>query len=177
MKETQKPLTSNLNTSHLNIVLIGMPGVGKTTIGQTLAEELNRPFVDADIYLAQKLGPLGDFIQKKGLPQFRIEESQNLRNLGKQQGIVLATGGGCVTVPENFDALRQNGRVYFLRRPITELATTGRVLVKDGLTYLAKIEKERMPLYEYFAHVIIDNLSIESTIKKIIKDFQSFENP
>ena len=95
-----------------NIVLIGMPGCGKTTLGKALAARLGRPFYDADTVLEQRAGrSIPEIFRCDGEAAFRALETQTLAELGKCSGAVIATGGGCVTRPENAPLLRQNGRV------------------------------------------------------------------
>ncbi len=155
-----------------NIILIGMPGVGKTTIGAALAEELDRPFCDADIVFKEKLGlSSGEYINTYGEAAFREKESDILRELGSKTGLVIATGGGCVTVPENYIPLRQNGRIYQLIRPVEELPIADRPLSQGGLERLKELEQIRTPLYEKFAQCKIENHTIENTILAIKEDF------
>lgn len=140
-----------------NIILIGMPGCGKTTVGKLLAQELKREFVDADEVLSARLGPIPAFFERYGEEAFRREETAVLRELGSRSGIVLATGGGCVTRKENYPLLHQNGRLIWLRRPLEELPTDGRpVSQRDGV---AAIFARREPLYTQFADNIVDNLT------------------
>lgn len=140
-----------------NIILIGMPGCGKTTVGKLLAQELGREFVDADEVLSARLGPIPEFFKQYGEEAFRKEETAVLRELGSRSGIVLATGGGCVTRKENYPLLHQNGRLIWLRRPLEELPTDGRpVSQRDGV---AAIFARREPLYTQFADNIVDNLT------------------
>lgn len=95
-----------------NIILIGMPGCGKTTVGQQLAQALGRRFVDADEALEAKAGrKITQIIPAEGEAAFRTLETETLAELGKQSGLVIATGGGCVTQQRNFDLLHQNGAV------------------------------------------------------------------
>lgn len=140
-----------------NVILIGMPGCGKTTVGKLLARELGREFVDADEVLTARLGPIPEFFAKYGEDAFRREETAVLRELGGRSGIVLATGGGCVTREENYPLLHQNGRLIWLRRPLEALPTQGRpVSQRDGV---AAIFARREPLYTQFADKIVDNLT------------------
>lgn len=112
-----------------NIVLIGMPGCGKTTIGTLLAEKLGRTLADADekiIALAEKSIP--DIFAQDGEPTFRDWETKALTELGKQSGLVIATGGGCVTQKRNYPLLHQNGYLVWLERDCSVLPTDGRPL-------------------------------------------------
>lgn len=137
-----------------NIVLIGMPGSGKSTAGRALAAQLHRPFVDADVEVEHAAGcTIPALFAAEGEAGFRARETAVLAELGKKSGIVLATGGGCVTRPENESLLRQNGRVVWLQRNWQELPVAGRPLSQSG--DLAKMAQERAPKYAQFADVSV----------------------
>ena len=95
-----------------NIILIGMPGVGKTTVGKALGEEMGRTCVDVDQELEKEIGDISTYITEQGEPAFREKEAEMITKLGTQTGLIISTGGGCVTVPKNYAHLRQNGRIY-----------------------------------------------------------------
>jgi shikimate dehydrogenase len=151
-----------------NIILIGMPGCGKSTIGKALAEHLGKEFVDADSVLEKAEGRLiCQIIPEDGEDYFRKLESQTLELLGKQSGLVIATGGGCVTREENFPYLRQNGRIFWLQRDLKLLPTDGRPL--SQMNKLEDLYWKREPLYRKWADHIIDNNGPESqTIDRIL---------
>ena len=139
-----------------NIVLIGMPGCGKTTIGTLLAEKLGRTLADADekiISLAGKSIP--DIFAQDGEPTFRDWETKALTELGKQSGLVIATGGGCVTQKRNYPLLHQNGYLVWLERDCSVLPTDGRPLSQAN--DLGKMYAARKPLYEAFADIRVEN--------------------
>ncbi len=139
-----------------NRVLIGMPGCGKSTVGAALAARLGRPFVDSDLELEKGLGmPCGDYITAHGEEAFRARETEVLARLGMESGLVIATGGGCVTRPENYPLLRQNGTIIFLDRELSKLAREGRPLSQRGS--LEDLYAVRLPLYRSFADLIIPN--------------------
>jgi len=130
---------------HSNIVLIGMPGCGKTTIGAALAEQLGLPFVDTDAVIETRTGRTGsDILREEGEPYFRALERDVVAEVCAKTGQVIATGGGSVLLRENRDALAQNGVVLFLERPLGQLATAGRPLSVD----LKVLYGRRLPLYE-----------------------------
>jgi shikimate dehydrogenase len=139
-----------------NIILIGMPGSGKSTVGQLLAKKLNRRFVDADTTIVEKAGiTIPDIFAQQGEPGFRSLESEVLTELGKQSGLVIATGGGCVTREENFNSLHQNGTIFCLNRDLSKLPTDGRPLSqREKMEEMFRIRK---PLYDRFADFYIDN--------------------
>ena len=139
-----------------NIVLIGMPGCGKSTIGTLLAEKLGRTLADADekiIALAEKSIP--DIFAQDGEPTFRDWETKALTELGKQSGLVIATGGGCVTQKRNYPLLHQNGYLVWLERDWSKLPTDGRPLSQAN--DLGKMYAARKPLYEAFADIRVEN--------------------
>ena len=157
-----------IGTSMQNVILIGMPGCGKSTIGKYLAKELGRKLVDADAEIVKRIGDIPAYFAAHGEEAFRQVETEVLRELGKQSGLVIATGGGCVTRPENYPALHQNGRIVWIRRDLSELPTNGRpVSQRDGV---AAIYEARKPLYTRFADVIVDNKgTVGEVITEILK--------
>ena len=159
-----------------NRILIGMPGCGKTTVGQALAELLGRPFADADQELEQELGmSCGDFISRKGEEAFRERETAVLERLGKQSGMVIATGGGCVTRPENYPLLHQNGTIFFLERPLSSLPKEGRPLSQRGK--LEDLYAIRLPMYRRFADCVIPNEEDPAETAKAVEEaYEAFHH-
>ena len=151
-----------------NIVLIGMPGCGKSTIGALLAEKLGRTLADADekiIALAGKSIP--EIFAQDSEPTFRDWETKALTELGKQSGRVIATGGGCVTQKRNYPLLHQNGYLVWLERDWSKLPTDGRPLSQAN--DLGKMYAARKPLYEAFADIRVENTGTpEETVQKIL---------
>ena len=139
-----------------NIILIGMPGCGKTTIGAILAKRLNREYIDTDQLLEKQTGmSVPSYIERFGIDKFRFEESQIIRHVSKQSGLVIATGGGCVTQECNYKPLHQNGTIIWIKRAIEDLPTVGRPLSIHN--NLQDIYDARSPLYEHFADMQITN--------------------
>ena len=152
-----------------NIILIGMPGCGKSTIGKMLAETLGKEFVDADQALEAHFGrPITEIIPQDGEPAFRAMETEILEMLGKKSGLVIATGGGCVTRARNYPLLHQNGTIFWLKRDLQKLPTHGRPLSQQNK--LSELYRVRKPLYQSFADAIIDNDSdAKQTIQQILE--------
>ena len=146
-----------INSSMRNITLVGMPGCGKSTIGRLLADMLGRECVDCDEYFEKKHRCSPAFvIENEGEQVFRRMESEVLAELSALCGLVLCTGGGVVTVPENHELLRQNGRVVFINRDISSLATAGRPLSQGGITALEKMYEVRLPLYRAVCDIEVE---------------------
>ena len=151
-----------------NLILIGMPGCGKSTIGAALAQRLGRKFVDADEEVIKTAGKsIPEIFAQDGEEAFRQWETAALNSLGKQSGLVIATGGGCVTQNRNFAALHQNGYIIWLERDLTLLPTDGRPLSQSNR--LEEMYKLRKPMYEAFADIRVENAgNPEQTVKEIL---------
>ncbi len=152
-----------------NLVIIGMPGSGKTTVGRLLAQATGKIFVDVDEEIIRTAGmSISEIFAASGEAGFREIETSVLCKLGKGSGQVIATGGGCVTRPENYSLLHQNGRILRLRRDIGKLPKDGRPL---SLTNdLSEMAAEREPLYAAFADLTFDNNdALEHTLETILE--------
>lgn len=159
----------NLRKQMENTILIGMPGCGKSTVGQLLAKRIGKRFIDADaeiVRAAQMAIP--EIFANEGEEGFRKWETGVLASLGKQSGLVIATGGGCVTREENYPLLHQNGTIYWLKRDIASLPTDGRPLSQAG--HLEQMYSVRKPLYARFADCAVSNDGTpEETVENILK--------
>lgn len=155
-----------------NIILIGMPGCGKSTIGTMLAQRLGKTFVDADAELIAADGrSIPDIFADCGESGFRELETATLSKLGKQSGLVIATGGGCITREENYPLLHQNGSIFYLMRNLDKLPTDGRPLSQSHP--LEQLFRQRAAHYEAFADYRIDNNGTpEEAIAKILEVLQ-----
>lgn len=161
--EENERIITMLTKQMRNIVLIGMPGCGKTTIGKILAQKTGKKFVDMDETIIQKSGmPIPQIFEQSGEKGFRDLESEAAQELGKMRGMIIATGGGAILRPENVDALRQNGFVIHIDRQVNALPTNGRPLSKD-LDALQKMEQIRMPLYKAAADLTFANRQTDSS--------------
>lgn len=159
---------SRLSAQTKNLVLIGMPGCGKSTIGKLLADRLGKTFADSDeaiVALAQKSIP--DIFAQDGESAFRDMETKVISDLGKQSGMIIATGGGCITRKENYDLLHQNGTIIWLKRPLDLLPSDGRPLSQTN--QLSDLYAIREPLYAAFSDFAVDNTgAAEDTVEKIL---------
>lgn len=160
---------SRLRRQMKNIVLIGMPGCGKSTIGKLIAEKTKKTFVDADTEIQHLAGKsIPEIFRTEGEDGFRTLETKILEKLGQESGLVIATGGGCVTRRENLPLLRQNGQVFWLKRDISALAREGRPLSLSG--DLEQMYRDREPKYRGFAHWEVSNDGVpEQTAERICK--------
>ena len=151
-----------------NIALIGMAGCGKSTIGKLLAEQTGKQFVDADEEIVKLAGKsIPEIFAQDGEEAFRACETQVLGELGKKSGLVIATGGGCVTKDRNYPLLHQNSRILWLKRDAALLPTDGRPLSQK--TNPAVLYEQRKPLYAAFADAAVENDSTpEECAKRII---------
>ncbi len=166
--ETER-ITGILRAGMQNLILIGMPGSGKSTVGRLLAEKLNRPYIEADEEIVRQAGmSIPEIFAREGEAGFRARETAILGELGKASGTVLSTGGGCVTREENYPLLHQNGTFILLTRDIDRLAREGRPLSMGAdLHAMAAV---RGPMYRRFADLMADNdRTPEETVCSILE--------
>ena len=145
-------ISHELHASKENIVLIGMPGVGKTSTGEALAKLLNRPWIDTDFLIKQRAHcEAATYLQTHGEAAFRHLEHEVIQEISSMSGSVISCGGGVVVTPSNYQLLRQNSKLVYLTRPFEELALAGRPLSQS--IGIQKLAAERLPLYEAWADV------------------------
>ena len=157
-----------------NLVLVGMPGSGKTTIGKLLAERSGKQFVDLDELIEERAGMrISEYFKIHGESSFRELERQAAADTGKNKSLVIATGGGAVLRADNRDSLRQNGLVFFLQRELDQLPKENRPLSLASAS-LESMYAERLPAYLAASDFIIDNnRSPEQTVSEIIRRSES----
>lgn len=143
-----------------NIVLIGMPASGKSTIGKLLSKKINYEYYDVDKYLERKENvKISTLFSEKGEEYFRNLETKYLRELSQKNRIIISTGGGAVKREENMEILKEKGIVVFLSRKIEDIAKENheaRPLLKD-INNIYKLYDERIELYKRYSDIIIEN--------------------
>ncbi len=166
--------------SKQNIVLIGMPASGKTTIGKLLESELSRPLYDSDEFIVKKAGrTITEIFKTDGEEAFRILEAESIAELSGKNGAVISTGGGVVLNSENIRYLKKNGRIYFLDRPAESLVPTDDRPTASSKEAIFKRYKERYPLYNKYCDKRVDaDCSIEEVLTAVKEDFlnENFSN-
>ncbi len=168
-KERIHRITADLAFRMGNLILIGMPGCGKTTVARALAARLGRKAEDCDQWVECHAGTdIPSIFAREGEAGFRRWESQAIQDLGKCSGIVLATGGGCVEREENYFPLHQNGTIFCLRRDLDLLPREGRPVSQSS--DMEALARRREPLYQRFADYTIDNNGpVEETVNHILE--------
>ena len=147
-------ILDDIHASTGNIVLIGMPGSGKSSCGRQLGKICGREHIDLDDAFTERYGKSpADVIHESGEDEFREMETEVLSTYASRSGLVLSTGGGVVTRPENYRLMHQNGTIVMLDRPLNELSSKGRPISQaSGVEELAR---RRMPLYISWADVVV----------------------
>ena len=163
--------------SKRNIVLIGMPGSGKTTVGKLLADSLGREFIDTDERIkSHERCEIADIFARVGEKGFRDIESQIIKQVASVSGAVIATGGGAVLREQNVNLLRGNSKIYFIDRPLEQITATPDRPLSSNREALEARYRERYPIYCAAADIKIDNLSdAQEAAEKIAKSFRICE--
>ena len=151
------------------ILLIGMPGCGKTTLGKMLAETINFPFIDMDYFIEENQGKTINQLFKKGESYFRQIESESCEILCKKSNVVIASGGGVIKNKNNIDCF-SDFLIVFINRPLElildDIETSGRPLLKDGKEKLTELYRQRIDLYEAYNDVEIVN---DGTVEQVLE--------
>lgn len=162
---------NDVKANKQNIVLIGMPGSGKTTVGQAVAEKLGREFIDTDIEIKKVIKTeISDYFSQYGEEKFRDVETDIIKDISKYSGVVIATGGGAVLRRENVDALKMNGIIYFLDRPLSEIVPTSDRPTASSREAIEKRYNERYGIYKASADKIV---TVTGVVNDAVKQIES----
>ena len=148
-----------------NIVLIGMPSSGKSSVGRLLAERLGTDFIDTDELIVDRIKmPIKDYFAKYGEESFRDVESEIIESLASKNGLVIATGGGAILREENISALKYNGKIIFLYRPLCDLITTDSRPLSSSRAALENLYNKRYPIYESVCDIVVPSVGTPDTV-------------
>ena len=155
-----------------NVVLIGMPGSGKSCVGAALAERLGMPLVETDAMVVEKTGrSIPDIFAQDGEAAFRREETAAARRAAAMEGTVISTGGGIILRPENMEILSATGTVYFLDRDPRDIANTeldGRPLLSGGRDRVFLLYDQRINLYRKYARYTVPSTTVDETVDSVL---------
>ena len=166
-------ILAEIRAQTLNVVLVGMPGCGKSSLGAAVAEAMGRRFADCDAIVAERAGmPIPEIFARFGEARFRELETQALAELCRESGCVIATGGGSILRAENVRAMRQNGRVCFIRRALEDLPRGGRPLSSASGDAVRRLWAQRREKYAAAADYAVDNdAALADAVKRIEEGF------
>ena len=169
---------NDVKANKQNIVLIGMPGSGKTTIGQAVAEKLGRDFIDTDVEIKKNIKiEISDYFSQYGEEKFRDIETQVIKDISTRSGAVIATGGGAVLKQENVDALKMNGIIYFLDRPLEQIVPTSDRPTASSREAIEKRYSERYGIYKSSADKSVTVTGVvNDAVKQIESEHFNYEN-
>ena len=166
-------ITERLEKERLNVILIGMPGCGKTSVGKAVSEKLGRKHFDIDGLITERIGmPIHEFFAQNGEGEFRRVETEIMSDICRNTGVVISTGGGAVTRNENYDILKQNGVIVLLDRPLDQLEVDGRPLSLSRSVEV--LYNERKDMYNMFSDFSVKCTTIDSTAEEVIERFLSY---
>ncbi|MBA5851018.1 shikimate kinase [Clostridium sp. cel8] len=155
-----------------NLVLIGMPGCGKTTIGKILSSRLNMNFIDLDEYIEKSSSSTIPEIFKKGEEYFRDLESKAVEEVAKEKSSIISTGGGVIKRKSNMSILKENGIIVFIDRSlediINDINTETRPLLKNNEEEINRLFNERYDIYRKYCDFIVNNRDIDTVVNDII---------
>ena len=175
-EEKVEEIFRNLYKDKMNIVLVGMPACGKTSVGKALAANLSKSFADTDdLIVVSQNKPVTEIFAELGEKGFREIEKKEIFSVASTNKCVIATGGGAILNKANTDVLRENGRIYFINRPLELLVTTDDRPLSCNRADLEKRYNERYSLYLQCADVVIDGSgTVEEVLKRIEADFNEY---
>ena len=157
----------------LNVVFVGMPGSGKSSIGKAYASLVGRSFLDTDVFVEQSGMSIPQIFEKYGEDVFRDKETEAIKMLSSMSEKVIATGGGAVKRQKNVEMMRQNGVVVYLKRDLDKLSTDGRPLSQGGAERITQLYEERHSLYESAADIIIEtHEDVEECADRLLKQIE-----
>ncbi|MBQ9840956.1 MAG: shikimate dehydrogenase [Erysipelotrichaceae bacterium] len=163
-------ITQQLEKEKRNIVLIGMPSCGKSTIAKALANVVNKQVVDIDDVIVERYGSIPDIFKQYGEDYFRDCETQMTKEMSQQTGWILACGGGIIKREENMIALKQNGKIIYIQRDLDLLIADDTRPLSSSKEAILKLYEERKSLYEGYSDYIIENNgTIEEVVQKIVE--------
>lgn len=174
--EKNEEVFNKIYKDKMNVVLIGMPASGKSSVGKELEKLLSKSFVDSDIVLSENAEKtISEIFNEHGEAYFRELEKDTIKNISSENSHIIATGGGAILNYENIENLKSNGRIYFLDRPLSMLLTTDDRPLSSNRTDLEKRYNERYELYRKYADVIIDGSGcVKEVAKRIEADFNGY---
>ena len=163
------PIVADIARETGNIVLVGMPGSGKSTVGKALSKALGRPLVDTDALIVEAAGrPIPEIFATDGEEVFRTLETEAVKKAGMMSSAVIATGGGVVTRERNYAPLSQNGKIIFIHRDPDKLPTAGRPISQANS--IEDLYAKRLPMYKAFSDAEVDNNgAVHDTVEIILK--------
>ncbi len=163
-------ITNRLQRHTQNIALIGMPGCGKSAVGKELRALTGRPLMDIDEMIAEEVGmPIPAYFERHGEAPFRLVETAVLARAAAQSGVIIATGGGIVTRPENLPLLRQNSRILWIQRDLARLSQADRPVTRGR--GIEALWRERQPLYQAWSERAYDNHSPRAVARAIQEEY------
>ena len=163
-------IITELVNENENIVLTGMPGSGKSTIGKELSASLKKEFIDTDALIVEReKREISDIFATDGETYFRNVEKEVIKEVSLRKNVIISTGGGCILNPENIKNLKANGRIFFLDRKPEDLVPTDDRPLANEKSKIMKLYEERLPIYQRTADYIINGeVGISQTVQDII---------